>query len=68
MDFHVPRGKLVAVVGHVGAGKSSLLSALLGEMIKTEGNVAINVSVTSIVYLVLRIHKLILFPVSHKLA
>jgi ABC-type transport system involved in cytochrome bd biosynthesis fused ATPase/permease subunit len=28
----VPPGSLVAVVGNVGSGKSSLLSALLGEM------------------------------------
>uniref|UniRef100_A0A670K1M6 ABC-type glutathione-S-conjugate transporter n=1 Tax=Podarcis muralis TaxID=64176 RepID=A0A670K1M6_PODMU len=33
----IPRGSLCAVVGQVGAGKSSLLSALLGELHKTEG-------------------------------
>ncbi|CAG5132940.1 unnamed protein product, partial [Candidula unifasciata] len=32
-----PKGKLVAIVGPVGAGKSSLLSALLGEMEKLQG-------------------------------
>jgi ATP-binding cassette, subfamily C (CFTR/MRP), member 1 len=32
LDFHIPAGSLVAVVGQVGAGKSSFLSALLGEM------------------------------------
>ncbi|XP_052070019.1 multidrug resistance-associated protein 1-like isoform X2 [Mytilus californianus] len=30
--FKIPEGSLVAVVGSVGAGKSSLLSAILGEM------------------------------------
>ncbi len=45
VDFRIPRGKLVAVVGHVGAGKSSLLSALLGEMIKLEGDVSVNVTI-----------------------
>lgn len=30
LTFTVPRGKLVSVVGKVGSGKSSLLSALLG--------------------------------------
>lgn len=39
----IPEGALVAVVGHVGSGKSSLLSALLGEMQKQEGNVSIKV-------------------------
>eukprot|EP00069_Balaena_mysticetus_P007077 bmy_05437T0 len=38
-------GSLVAVVGQVGCGKSSLLSALLAEMDKVEGHVAIKGSV-----------------------
>lgn len=33
IDLSVPQGSLVIVVGSVGAGKSSLLSALLGEML-----------------------------------
>jgi len=33
----------VAVVGHVGAGKSSLISALLGEMEKMMGKVSVKV-------------------------
>ncbi|MED6290494.1 Multidrug resistance-associated protein 1, partial [Characodon lateralis] len=41
----IPEGSLVAVVGHVGSGKSSLLSALLGEMEKLEGAVAVKGSV-----------------------
>lgn len=36
-------GSLVAVVGAVGAGKSSLLSALLGEMDKVSGTVNVKV-------------------------
>lgn len=40
----VPRGSLLAVVGPVGCGKSSLISALLGEMEKLEGEVSIQVS------------------------
>ncbi|NXH09840.1 MRP3 protein, partial [Bucco capensis] len=41
----VPSGALVAIVGHVGCGKSSLVSALLGEMEKLEGEVAVKGSV-----------------------
>ncbi|KAF4797403.1 Canalicular multispecific organic anion transporter 2 [Turdus rufiventris] len=41
----VPSGSLVAIVGHVGCGKSSLVSALLGEMEKLEGEVAVKGSV-----------------------
>ncbi|XP_071426855.1 ATP-binding cassette sub-family C member 6 isoform X2 [Pithys albifrons albifrons] len=37
IDLTVPQGSLLAVVGQVGAGKSSLLSALLGELEKLEG-------------------------------
>ena len=33
----------MAVVGHVGAGKSSLVQGLLGEMEKVVGNVTIKV-------------------------
>ena len=32
------------VVGHVGCGKSSLVSAILGELIKTQGVVTVAVS------------------------
>lgn len=35
---------MVAVVGQVGCGKSSLLSALLAEMDKVEGHVALKVA------------------------
>lgn len=43
LDIQVPKGALVAVVGPVGCGKSSLLSALLGEMEKLEGKVFMKV-------------------------
>ncbi|XP_029363822.1 multidrug resistance-associated protein 1 isoform X3 [Echeneis naucrates] len=45
LNVCIPEGSLVAVVGHVGSGKSSLLSALLGEMDKLEGTVAVKGSV-----------------------
>ena len=43
LDIQVPKGALVAVVGPVGCGKSSLLSALLGDMEKLEGKVYMKV-------------------------
>jgi ATP-binding cassette subfamily C (CFTR/MRP) protein 1 len=39
INFSIPRGSLVAVVGSVGSGKSSLLSALVGEMKKVRGEI-----------------------------
>lgn len=39
----VPEGKLVAVVGSVGCGKSSFLSAILGDMEKVSGKVVVKV-------------------------
>ncbi|KAG9466704.1 hypothetical protein GDO78_016239 [Eleutherodactylus coqui] len=39
INIKIPEGSLVAVVGQVGSGKSSLLSAILGEMNKLEGTV-----------------------------
>jgi len=45
INFHVQQGQLVAIVGTVGSGKSSLLSALLGEMDKLTGKVNTKVSI-----------------------
>ncbi|EDV21130.1 uncharacterized protein TRIADDRAFT_30988, partial [Trichoplax adhaerens] len=45
INLQIPTGSLVAVVGHVGGGKSSLVSAILGEMDKEEGNVYVKGSV-----------------------
>uniref|UniRef100_A0A8B9QNI0 Multidrug resistance-associated protein 1 n=1 Tax=Anas platyrhynchos TaxID=8839 RepID=A0A8B9QNI0_ANAPL len=39
LSVSIPEGSLVAVVGQVGSGKSSFLSAILGEMEKLEGTV-----------------------------
>jgi len=44
INLRIPIGKLVAVVGPVGVGKSSLISALLGEMEKLTGHVEVKVS------------------------
>lgn len=45
ITFQIPEGKLVAVVGQVGAGKSSLISAVLGEMEKISGKVTVKGSI-----------------------
>ena len=39
MDFSVGRKELIAVIGGVGSGKSSLLAALAGDMRRTNGSV-----------------------------
>ena len=44
INLQVPDGQLVAVVGQVGCGKSSLISAFLGEMEKLSGHVSVRVS------------------------
>ncbi|KAG0340284.1 hypothetical protein BG004_006476, partial [Podila humilis] len=39
IDINISRGSLVAVVGPVGSGKSSLLQAVVGNMMKSRGTV-----------------------------
>lgn len=39
INLRIPRGALVAVVGPVGSGKSSLLQAMIGNMTLTDGHV-----------------------------
>lgn len=39
MDFSFDRNELIAVIGGVGSGKSSLLAALAGDMRRSSGNV-----------------------------
>jgi ATP-binding cassette, subfamily C (CFTR/MRP), member 1 len=39
IDLDINRGELIAVIGSVGSGKTSLLSALTGDMRKTDGSV-----------------------------
>ncbi|KAI8891917.1 P-loop containing nucleoside triphosphate hydrolase protein, partial [Globomyces pollinis-pini] len=45
IQLHVPKGSFTAVIGKVGRGKSTLLHALLGEIIKISGDVQVNGSV-----------------------
>ncbi|XP_075969494.1 sulfonylurea receptor isoform X2 [Anticarsia gemmatalis] len=41
-DLDIPAGKLIMVVGGTGSGKSSLLSAILGEMYLDRGDIVYN--------------------------
>ncbi|CAA7266944.1 unnamed protein product [Cyclocybe aegerita] len=45
INMSIPRGQLVAVVGSVGSGKTSLLQGLIGEMRKTSGEIVFGGSV-----------------------
>ncbi|GAB1607734.1 resistance-associated 1-like [Argonauta hians] len=45
INLQFPLKKLVAIVGQVGAGKSSLISAILGEMEKLRGDVEVQGSI-----------------------
>ena len=41
INLQIHQGTLVAIVGTVGSGKSSILSALLGEMNKITGEISV---------------------------
>lgn len=44
LNFEIGRNELVAVIGTVGSGKTSLLAALAGDMRKTSGEVVLGAS------------------------
>jgi ATP-binding cassette subfamily C (CFTR/MRP) protein 1 len=41
IDLSIKKGELMAIIGRVGDGKSSLLSAILGEMTRSDGKVTV---------------------------
>ena len=43
INLNIEEGQLVTVVGQVGSGKSSLVSALLGDLYKQTGQVCTKV-------------------------
>ena len=44
VSLEVEEGMLVGVVGQVGSGKSSLISAVLGELHREHGTVSVKVT------------------------
>ena len=44
INLKIKKGELFGIVGVVGSGKSSLASALIGEMVKISGKVNLYVS------------------------
>lgn len=45
VTMSIPKGKLVAIVGSVGSGKTSLLQGIIGEMRKVQGSIVFSGSV-----------------------
>jgi ABC-type multidrug transport system fused ATPase/permease subunit len=45
LDFSVRAGELLAIVGSVGSGKSSVVAAMLGEMTRVQGTITVDGSV-----------------------
>ena len=45
VNISIRQGTLTAIVGNVGSGKSSLLSAIIGEMVRVSGEVFCNGSI-----------------------
>ena len=45
INLSIPEGHLVAIVGPVGAGKSSIASTLLGETVRRQGSTVVNVGI-----------------------
>ena len=43
ISLEIPKGALFAIVGHIGSGKSSFLSAILGDLPKSHGSIKLNV-------------------------
>jgi len=42
VSFHIPKGQFVFLTGHSGAGKSSILSLIIGEQKPTQGEVRVS--------------------------
>jgi len=47
-NLQLPKGSFIAVVGSVGSGKSSLVAALLGEMLPSSGGSSVEISANEV--------------------
>ena len=47
-EFMVKKGSLIGVIGTIGAGKSSLILAIINEMTKTKGSIEVDGKITII--------------------
>eukprot|EP01084_Bolivina_argentea_P308099 532647_1 len=47
ISLKIDKGKLIAIIGTVGSGKSSLIQAILGEMKCIKGNINYNLNVNN---------------------
>ena len=65
INLQVKPGQLVAIVGPVGSGKSSLISCLLGEMDKISGRVNTKVFINTEVIIFLPFPIVLLFIFFH---
>lgn len=45
INIKIKEGSIVSIVGPVGCGKSSLISAILGEMYQIEGSINVKVCI-----------------------
>ncbi len=55
LTVNINEGSLVAVVGQVGCGKSSFISAILGEMVKLQGSVNTQVYIVNYINCVIHV-------------
>ena len=42
LNVHLKKGQLIGVIGQVGSGKTAFLQAIIGDMIKLNGEISIN--------------------------
>ena len=50
INFKVDQTQLIAVIGPIGSGKSSLASAIIGDLLKTSGKFIIKVFIYLLIY------------------